>query len=180
MTSPLCGPCSMTSNEAVQIDRQRIFATGMSNGAILTYRLASELSDRIAAIAPVAGPMGTASALASAAGAGHSLSRQRRRICPFQGRQRAQKPGGHRLLLRGALDRRLGPGQRLHSRADRCHAARPDSGRHDRARSGRMARARTAPRSSWSRSAARATPGRGRNRACRPWENPRTTSQPTT
>jgi hypothetical protein len=32
----------------------------MSNGAIMCYRLASELSDRIAAIAPVSGPMGTA------------------------------------------------------------------------------------------------------------------------
>jgi polyhydroxybutyrate depolymerase len=31
----------------------------MSNGAMMTYRLASELSDRIAAIAPVSGPMGT-------------------------------------------------------------------------------------------------------------------------
>lgn len=41
------------------VDRQRIYATGMSNGAIMAYRLASELSDRIAAIAPVAGPMGT-------------------------------------------------------------------------------------------------------------------------
>jgi polyhydroxybutyrate depolymerase len=43
----------------VKVDRKRIYATGMSNGAILTYRVASELSDRIAAIAPVAGPMGT-------------------------------------------------------------------------------------------------------------------------
>ena len=41
------------------IDQKRIYATGMSNGAIISYRLASELSDRIAAIAPVAGPMGT-------------------------------------------------------------------------------------------------------------------------
>lgn len=41
------------------IDRRRVFATGMSNGAMMCYRLASELSDRIAAIAPVAGPMGT-------------------------------------------------------------------------------------------------------------------------
>ena len=40
-------------------DRKRAFATGMSNGGIITYRLASELSDRIAAIAPVCGPMGT-------------------------------------------------------------------------------------------------------------------------
>ena len=41
------------------IDEKRIFATGMSNGGIMSYRLASELSDRIAAIAPVGGPMGT-------------------------------------------------------------------------------------------------------------------------
>lgn len=44
----------------VSVDKKRVFATGMSNGGIITYRLASELSDRIAAIAPVAGPMGTA------------------------------------------------------------------------------------------------------------------------
>lgn len=41
------------------VDRRRIFATGMSNGAMMAYRLASEMSDRIAAIAPVSGPMGT-------------------------------------------------------------------------------------------------------------------------
>jgi polyhydroxybutyrate depolymerase len=44
---------------AANVDADRIYATGMSNGAIMTYRLAAELSDRIAAIAPVAGPMGT-------------------------------------------------------------------------------------------------------------------------
>jgi len=37
------------------IDRNRIFATGMSNGAIFSYRLACEASDIFAAIAPVAG-----------------------------------------------------------------------------------------------------------------------------
>jgi polyhydroxybutyrate depolymerase len=41
------------------VDGKRVFATGMSNGGIISYRLASELSDRIAAIAPVGGPMGT-------------------------------------------------------------------------------------------------------------------------
>ena len=44
---------------AAKIDEDRVYATGMSNGAMISYRLASELSDRIAAIAPVAGPMGT-------------------------------------------------------------------------------------------------------------------------
>ncbi|MVM31895.1 hypothetical protein GO755_17735 [Spirosoma sp. HMF4905] len=43
----------------VKVDKKRVYATGMSMGAILVYRLASELSDQIAAIAPIAGPMGT-------------------------------------------------------------------------------------------------------------------------
>jgi polyhydroxybutyrate depolymerase len=47
--------------KVVTVDAKRVYATGMSNGAIMAYRLASELSDRIAAIAPVAGPMGTES-----------------------------------------------------------------------------------------------------------------------
>jgi polyhydroxybutyrate depolymerase len=42
-----------------RLDAQRVCVTGMSNGAIMAYRLASELSDRIAAIAPVAGTMAT-------------------------------------------------------------------------------------------------------------------------
>lgn len=37
------------------IDPARVFATGMSNGGHMTYRLACELADRFAAIAPVAG-----------------------------------------------------------------------------------------------------------------------------
>jgi polyhydroxybutyrate depolymerase len=41
----------------VNIDPRRVYATGMSNGAMLCYRLAAELSDRIAAIAPVSGTM---------------------------------------------------------------------------------------------------------------------------
>lgn len=41
-------------------DRRRVFASGMSNGAIMSHRLACELSQRIAAIAPVAGTIGVA------------------------------------------------------------------------------------------------------------------------
>ncbi len=40
------------------IDPKRIYATGMSNGGFLSHRLACELSDEIAAIAPVAGVLG--------------------------------------------------------------------------------------------------------------------------
>ncbi len=39
----------------VHMDPHRIYATGISNGAMMCYRLAAELSDRIAAIAPVSG-----------------------------------------------------------------------------------------------------------------------------
>lgn len=41
---------------AACVDRARVYATGMSNGGLMTHRLACELADRIAAVAPVAGP----------------------------------------------------------------------------------------------------------------------------
>ncbi|MHB1038148.1 MAG: CE1 family esterase [Pirellulales bacterium] len=41
----------------VNVDPKRVYATGMSNGGMMCYRLAAELSDRIAAVAPVAGTM---------------------------------------------------------------------------------------------------------------------------
>ncbi|MEO8066218.1 MAG: T9SS type A sorting domain-containing protein [Flavobacteriales bacterium] len=43
--------------DAYAIDTQRIYATGMSNGGFMSYRLACELSERIAAIAPVSASM---------------------------------------------------------------------------------------------------------------------------
>lgn len=51
--------------DLVNVDARRVYATGMSNGAMMAYRLASELSDRIAAIAPVAGTMGTRPVMAT-------------------------------------------------------------------------------------------------------------------
>lgn len=39
----------------LSIDRKRVYVTGMSNGAIMSHRLACELSDKITAIASVAG-----------------------------------------------------------------------------------------------------------------------------
>ena len=41
----------------VHLDRKRIFATGISNGGQMAYRVAAELSDQIAAIAPVSGSL---------------------------------------------------------------------------------------------------------------------------
>ena len=43
--------------KVANIDPQRIYATGMSNGAMMCFRVGAELSERIAAIAPVAGTM---------------------------------------------------------------------------------------------------------------------------
>jgi polyhydroxybutyrate depolymerase len=43
--------------ESYPIDPRRIYATGMSNGGMMTHRLGIELSDRFAAIAPVVGTL---------------------------------------------------------------------------------------------------------------------------
>jgi len=39
------------------IDRKRIYFTGISNGAMMSYRVACEMSDQVAAIAPVEGAL---------------------------------------------------------------------------------------------------------------------------
>ena len=41
--------------QSVCVDASRVYATGVSNGGGMVARLACELSDRLAAIAPVAG-----------------------------------------------------------------------------------------------------------------------------
>ncbi|HEU5040879.1 MAG TPA: PHB depolymerase family esterase [Gemmatimonadales bacterium] len=46
-----------TLEREVGIDRRRVYATGISNGATFTHRLACELPGALAAIAPVAGAM---------------------------------------------------------------------------------------------------------------------------
>lgn len=44
-------------SEEFSVDPHRIFVTGISNGAMMSYRLAIELPEKIAAIAPVAGAL---------------------------------------------------------------------------------------------------------------------------
>ena len=43
--------------KVVNVDPKRIYATGISNGGMMCYRLAAEISNRIAAIAPVSGTL---------------------------------------------------------------------------------------------------------------------------
>ncbi len=49
------------------VDRRRVYASGMSNGGIMTHRLACELPDRFAAFAPVAAAEMASSCTPSAA-----------------------------------------------------------------------------------------------------------------
>lgn len=44
-------------NKMYPIDSARVFVTGFSNGAMMAYRLACELSDRVAAIVSVSGTL---------------------------------------------------------------------------------------------------------------------------
>jgi len=43
----------------LNVDRGRVYATGLSNGAFLSYRLACEAADLFVAVAPAAGAIGT-------------------------------------------------------------------------------------------------------------------------
>lgn len=40
--------------KTLNVDRRRVYATGISNGGLISWRLACELSDKLAAVAPVA------------------------------------------------------------------------------------------------------------------------------
>jgi polyhydroxybutyrate depolymerase len=46
-------------SEHLKVDQTRVYATGLSNGGFLSHRLACEASDLFAAIAPLAGTIGT-------------------------------------------------------------------------------------------------------------------------
>lgn len=52
---------------SLNVDRRRIYATGMSNGGMMAYRLACEAGDLFAAVAPVAGTDNTRSCTPSKA-----------------------------------------------------------------------------------------------------------------
>ena len=48
-----------TLSNVYSLDLERVYATGYSNGGVMAYKLACQLSDRIAAIASVAGSLST-------------------------------------------------------------------------------------------------------------------------
>lgn len=111
------------------VDRRRVFATGMSN-AMMAYRLASEMSDRIAAIAPVSGPMGTKDCRPGRARARHALSWRCRRVRPIFGRQRT-RANRHGFLLSGSLNQCVGGCQRVQEKPSHYAIAGSRERRHD-------------------------------------------------
>jgi polyhydroxybutyrate depolymerase len=84
-----------------QIDATRVYVTGLSNGGMMAYRIAAEASDRIAAIAPVAG--GRAAALDDRVRAMpvmhvHSIDDP---VVPFAGGEHAPERGDRAVFAGG-------------------------------------------------------------------------------
>ncbi len=73
------------------VDPHRVYATGMSNGGMMCYRLAAELSDRIAAIAPVAGTVAIAESRPERPVPVIHFHGSRDNIVPFANRNRLER-----------------------------------------------------------------------------------------
>lgn len=82
------------------IDPERIYLTGMSNGAMMIYRLACELSERIAAIGPVAGDMGVSGPAPTRPVPVIHFHGLKDQNAPFQGGlgERSVQPNPHRSI----------------------------------------------------------------------------------
>ncbi len=82
------------------VDQERIYLTGMSNGAMMIYRLACELSDRIAAIGPVAGDMGVSGPAPKRPVPVIHFHGMQDQNAPFQGGlgERSVQPNPHRSI----------------------------------------------------------------------------------
>ena len=92
----------------VNVDPKRIFAMGMSNGAMMCYRLAAEMSERIAAIAAGGRDDGDRPLSAAHAGLGLALPRHQRRTGALWRAERPRTPKGHLVPFRRRDDPDLG------------------------------------------------------------------------
>ena len=88
------------------IDLRRVHATGMANGAMMAYRVAAELSERIASIAPVAGPLALASIAPSRPVPVLHFHGSRDQFTPLDGGigRRSITRVSHRPVLEGLLE----------------------------------------------------------------------------
>ena len=116
--------------KVANVDTKRVFATGISNGGMMCYRLASELSDRIAAIAPVAGTMGLATCNPKRAVSVMHFHGTDDKFVPFKGGTSEPSLALIELLLRGSFDPGLGQGRRLpgETRRQRTKPKKVDDG----------------------------------------------------
>ena len=92
------------------LDGKRIFVTGFSNGGFMSHRIACELADLVAAIAPVSGVLGIP------AGELHAQARHLRHPLPRHVRHHGalQRRRAERLAVGARHHRRLGQARRLH------------------------------------------------------------------
>jgi polyhydroxybutyrate depolymerase len=88
------------------IDPLRVHATGMSNGAMMAYRLAAELADQVASIAPVAGPLALAAIAPTRPVPVLHFHGTADQFTPFEGGvgRRSVTRVSHRPVLDGLLD----------------------------------------------------------------------------
>ncbi len=105
------------------VDGKRVYACGMSNGGMMCYRLAAELSDRIAAIAPVAGTLAIEQCRPKRAVPVIHFHGTRDNIVPF--RMTREKPRVHEAEGGRRIDPDMGETEWLRRTArDRCHFER--------------------------------------------------------
>ena len=110
------------------VEPKRIFVTGISNGGMMSYRLACELADKVAAIAPVEGGAGHPLPSIESGFCRH-LSGNRRSPRSIQWRHRAISTGLQALRHPSCRYRIvLGEGKRMladaETRGDCCAASR--------------------------------------------------------
>ena len=162
----------------VNVDPKRVYVTGMSNGGMMCYRLAAELSDRIAAIAPVAGTMAIDNYHPKRPVPVMHFHGTADKLVPFGG----PGSGTPKFLGFKSVEDTI----KICAKANGCpeeaegrEAARQGRRWHDRSRRRPTGRARTGPR--WCCSSSRAAGIRGRA-SSRPWSSsasPPRTSRPT-
>ncbi|MFN5291753.1 MAG: alpha/beta hydrolase family esterase [Planctomycetia bacterium] len=85
----------------VTVDAKRVYACGMSNGGMMCYRLAAELSERIAAIAPVAGTIAIGESRPSRPVPVMHVHGSKDQVVPFEIRKDNRPPFMH---LKGVME----------------------------------------------------------------------------
>jgi polyhydroxybutyrate depolymerase len=87
------------------VDPKRIYLTGMSNGAMMSYLLGAEMSDKIAAIAPVVGAMSGNEPVPGAPVSVIAFNGMEDRVVPYNGTNEiVQDLGGGFKPVRFAVD----------------------------------------------------------------------------